>query len=88
MEDGADYGVNGSAAGGDPVNRPSHYVGRVPGVECIEVAERFDFCLGNAIKYIWRAGLKGGPEKEVEDLRKAVWYLRRRIGQLEAERGA
>lgn len=68
----------------DPVNHPSHYTDRVPGIECIDVVENFDFCLGGAIKYIWRAGLKD-PTKEIEDLRKARWLLDREIQRLEKE---
>lgn len=41
-----------------------------------------DFVLGNALKYILRAGKKGGSEREREDLEKAIWYLRRRIEQI------
>ena len=66
----------------DPVNHPSHYTsGRF---ETIEVIEDWglDFCLGNAVKYISRAGKKN-PDKEIEDLKKAVWYIERRIKQLE-----
>jgi hypothetical protein len=40
-----------------------------------------NFCLGNAVKYIWRADLKGNP---IEDLKKAVWYLEREITRREA----
>lgn len=60
----------------DNVNHPSHYKGR--GVESIEVIEAFDlgFCLGNAVKYILRAGKKGD---KIEDLQKAIWYLNREI---------
>lgn len=68
----------------DPVNHPSHYTDRVPGIECIQVVENFDFCLGGAIKYIWRAGLKD-PTKEIEDLKKARWLLDREIQRLEKE---
>lgn len=68
----------------DPVNHPSHYTDRVPGIECIDVVENFDFCLGGAIKYIWRAGLKD-PTKEIEDLKKARWLLDREIKRLEKE---
>ncbi|MFT5113931.1 MAG: hypothetical protein ACI8P9_003263 [Parasphingorhabdus sp.] len=39
----------------DDVNRPRHYCGHPSGVECIEVVEHMNFCLGNAMKYIWRA---------------------------------
>jgi hypothetical protein len=60
----------------DNVNNPAHYKGR--GMESIEVIEGFDlgFHLGNAVKYILRAGKKGD---RVEDLRKAIWYLNREI---------
>jgi hypothetical protein len=63
----------------DPVNHPDHYTAHPSGVECIEIAEHMNFCLGNAIKYVWRADLKNG----VEDLRKAVWYLQREIERRE-----
>ena len=67
----------------DPVNHPKHY-GNGPDdpYEAIKVIESWslDFCLGNAVKYIARAGKKGDA---IEDLRKAVWYLNRRIAQLE-----
>lgn len=66
----------------DPVNHPTHYTDRVPSIECISVVENFDFCLGSAIKYIWRAGLKD-PAKEIEDLKKARWLLDREIQRLE-----
>lgn len=60
----------------DPVNHPKHYTEHPSGIECIQVTRHFNFCLGNAIKYIWRAGLK---DNAVEDLRKAVWYLQEEI---------
>lgn len=59
----------------DPVNRPVHYTAHPSGVECIQITEHMNFCLGNAVKYIWRADLKGGTE----DLEKAAWYIRREI---------
>jgi hypothetical protein len=65
----------------DNVNHPSHYESVVNGVECIDVAEQFNFNRGNAIKYIWRAGHKD-KSKEIEDLCKAVWYINREIGRL------
>ena len=60
----------------DNVNHPVHYMGK--GIESIQVIEAFDlgFHLGNAIKYILRAGKKG---ERNEDLKKAVWYLQREI---------
>ncbi len=64
----------------DPIN-PSHYRSHPSGVECITIAEPFGFNLGNAIKYIWRAGLKS--KDPIEDLKKARWYLDREIARLE-----
>ena len=60
----------------DAVNHPRHYTSHASGVECIEVVEHFGFCIGNAIKYLWRAGLKGDA---IEDLEKARWYVDREI---------
>jgi hypothetical protein len=48
------------------------------------VVEQFNFNRGNAIKYIWRAGLKD-KAKEIEDLKKAVWYINREISKLEGK---
>ena len=56
----------------DPVNHPKHYTSHPSGVECIQVTRHMNFCLGNAIKYIWRADEKG---KAIEDLDKAIFYL-------------
>lgn len=66
----------------DPVSNPKHYTSSLSGVECIDVVEHLNFCRGNAIKYIWRAGLKGD---EIEDLKKAAWYIAREIQRLELE---
>jgi len=60
----------------DNVNNPKHYTSHPSGVECIEITEHMSFNLGNAVKYLWRASLKGA---EVEDLRKAKWYVEREI---------
>ena len=61
----------------DPVDHPAYYQS-ASGVEVIDVIDAFDlgFCLGNAVKYILRAGRKGDA---IEDLRKAQWYLTREI---------
>lgn len=56
------------------VNHPSHYTAHPSGVECVELAEHLCFNLGNALKYVWRAGKKGA--KQV-DLEKALWYVDR-----------
>mgnify|MGYP003334941178 CR=1 FL=1 len=60
----------------DPVNSPKHYTSHPSGIDCIQITEHMGFNLGNAIKYIWRADLKNDA---VEDLKKAVWYIRREI---------
>ena len=60
----------------DAVNHPKHYTTHPSGVECIQITEHMGFCLGNAIKYIWRADLK---QDAIEDLKKAAWYLQREI---------
>lgn len=56
----------------DPVSHPRHYTSHPSGIECIEVTRHMGFNLGNAVKYIWRADLKGNS---IEDLRKAAWYI-------------
>lgn len=64
-----------------PVNHPRHYTSHPSGVECITITEHMNFCLGNALKYIWRAGSKGS-ETTVQDLEKAKWYISREIERL------
>jgi predicted esterase YcpF (UPF0227 family) len=68
----------------DAVEHPAHYTASPSGVECIDVVEHMNFNRGNAVKYIWRAGAKGD---EVEDLRKAAWYLAREIERLKKAGG-
>ena len=68
----------------DKVNHPSHYTSHPSGVECIEITQHYDFCVGNAMKYLWRHGLKEengmtDTEKAIEDLKKAVWYINNEI---------
>ena len=74
----------------DRVNHPKHYTSHPSGVECIEITRHYCFSVGNAIKYLWRCGLKkedgmSEREKEIEDLKKAKWYIEDRIKQLENE---
>ena len=66
----------------DPVSHPAHYTTHPSKVECIQITEHMGFCLGNAIKYIWRADLKADA---IEDLKKARWYLDREIAKREAK---
>ncbi len=65
----------------ESVNHPSHYTNHPSGIECIAITQHMSFCLGNAIKYIWRSGEKG---REIEDLKKAAWYIDREIMRIEA----
>lgn len=69
----------------DKVNHPSHYGGSDNLYEAIKVIEawKLDFCLGNTVKYISRAGKKN-PSTEIEDLEKAQWYLQRKIIKLKS----
>ena len=60
----------------DPVNHPNHYTSHPSGIECIQITEHMGFNLGNVIKYLWRADMKGAL---IEDLEKAEWYLQREI---------
>ena len=70
----------------DNVNHPDHYNhGKIEVVDFIE-DQHLGFHLGNAVKYISRAGRKN-PDKTVEDLRKAAWYLNRQIERLEMSLG-
>ena len=73
----------------DRVSHPKHYtwLKEKCGVEVIDITRHMDFCLGNAVKYLLRAGHKTEQgytdrEKTIEDLRKAVWYINDKINQL------
>lgn len=63
------------------VNRPAHYTSHPSGIECIEVTKHMNFCLGNAVKYIWRVDQKGNA---IQDLEKAIEYLRIEIDRRKA----
>jgi len=65
----------------DPVNNPNHYSDHPSGVECLTITRHMSFNIGNAIKYLWRHGKKD-PEKTIEDLRKAIFYIEDEIKRL------
>jgi len=67
--------------GNDPVNHPSHYNGQfqMKPAECINLTQWLTFCLGNAVKYIWRCGNKNTEDHGYEDFKKAIWYLKRHL---------
>ena len=62
----------------DAIN-PEHYKSHPSGVECIQIVEHCNFCIGNAIRYLWRADLKAD---RLQDLEKARWYVDREIKRL------
>ena len=68
----------------DPVNHPKHYNSHPSGVECIEIIRHHSCNIGNVIKYLWRAGLKD-PAKEIEDMEKAMFYLKDEIERIKNE---
>lgn len=74
------------------VVHPKHYNSHPSGVECIEIARHYDFAIGNAIKYLWRHGLKheegiSDNQKAIEDLKKAVYYIEDEIKMLQENQG-
>jgi len=75
-------GMEASAAAvDDPVSHPDHYTSHPSGVECLTITRWMGFNLGNAMKYIWRADMKGAA---IEDLRKAAFYIADEIAKREA----
>ena len=76
----------------DKVNHPPHYLWLKDkvGIEVIDITRHMDFDLGNAIKYILRAGHKteegcDNKSKTIEDLKKAIWYINDKIKTIENE---
>jgi hypothetical protein len=65
------------------VNHPRHYTSDPSGIECIQITRHRNFNVGNAFKYLWRAGLK--EDAGVQDLRKAIWYIEDEIKRLEGK---
>ena len=66
----------------DPVNHPKHYRSHPSGIEAIQITEHENFCIGSVFKYLLRRKYKG---KELQDLKKARWYLDKEIERLEGE---
>ena len=76
----------------EQIDHPTHYNSHPSGVESIDVVEHFSFNVGNAIKYLWRAGLKVQPEDLtdealIRDLEKALWYMKREVERNKKEQG-
>lgn len=77
----------------DKVNHPPHYtwLKKKCGIEVIDITRHLNFCKGNAVKYLLRAGYKTeegylDKQKEIEDLKKAIWYIEDEINQLKKNR--
>jgi len=67
----------------DQVNHPVHYTSDPSGVEAIQITRHRNFNI-NAFKYLWRAGLKN-EETQIEDLKKAIFYIQDEINRLEGK---
>jgi hypothetical protein len=72
------------------VNHPKHYNSHPSGIECIEIVRHHNFNTGNAIKYLWRNGLKEEEgmdikDKAIEDLEKAIFCIQDEIKRLKNE---
>jgi len=65
----------------NPVTHPEHYTSDPSGIECLAIVRHRNFNIGNAIKYLWRAGLKD-KDTQVEDLQKAMFYISDEIVRL------
>lgn len=78
--------ISGELTPDNSVEHPKHYNSHPSGVECITVAQHHTFCIGNVLRYLWRAGLKG-EATELEDLRKARQYLDFEIERIEQSEG-
>lgn len=68
----------------DLVNHPPHYTNHPSGIEAIQVTRHMNFNLGNAVKYVWRAGLKGDA---IQDLEKARFYINDELARLKEQAG-
>lgn len=66
----------------DNVNHPKHYTSHPSGIECIQITRHYDFCIGNAIKYLYRHKYKNNP---LEDLKKCIFYINEEIKFFETE---
>lgn len=65
----------------DEVNHPVGYTSHPSGIECIEITRHMNFNCGNAVKYVWRNGIKPGANA-ITDLEKAIWYLQDEVARL------
>lgn len=69
----------------EAVNHPKHYTSHPSGIEAIEVTRHMNFNTGNAIKYLWRAGIKN-EDAHIQDLEKALFYVKDEIRRLQQDK--
>ena len=69
----------------EAVNHPKHYTSHPSGIEAIEVTRHMNFNTGNAIKYLWRAGIKN-EDAHIQDLEKALFYVKDEIRRLQHDK--
>jgi hypothetical protein len=69
----------------DLINKPKHYNSHPKGYECWDVVGPFGYFIGNAMKYLWRQGLKPGVEN-IQDLRKAIAFIEKEIKNMEEKK--
>lgn len=84
-------GTTGKEIDPEGVNHPAHYNQDPSGVECIDIVRHRNFNVGNAIKYLWRNGLKtdvygDSKSKQINDLEKAIFYIKDEIQRLKDEK--
>lgn len=86
-DDFFNWDLNATQAKDDPVNHPAHYTtGNIETIDFIQDKE-LNFARGNAVKYVVRAGLKD-KKKEIEDLEKAIFYIKAEIKDILRKQGA
>jgi hypothetical protein len=68
----------------DMVNHPPHYTSDPSGVEAITVLRHRNYNIGNAMKYLWRAGIKN-EDTHIQDLEKAIFYIKDEINRLQGQ---
>ena len=69
----------------EAVNHPRHYTSHPSGIEAIEVTRHMNFNTGNAMKYLWRAGIKN-EDAHIQDLEKALFYVKDEIRRLQQDK--
>jgi len=69
----------------DNVNNPKHYTTHPSGIECIEITKHMNFCIGNAVKYLWRAGLKDDRKLDLKKAKKYIDFELERLKRIDTD---